>query len=122
MWLKRLISKRKAPPVQRPSLKFSVERPHDWHANEANVTWAKLNLYSPEGRLLQAHLMGLILEPKWYSGDKLTQEQAAMEYARMSGVLDVLRRLQEAAISPPKILEDLPADYDQTPPENQAQA
>lgn len=102
-------------------------KPLRWYAKSresfrdlpTNIVWAqqRLNL-DPRGQALQAYLMEGLIEPNFYPGDHLTLDQAAMEFSRMRGYLDCLKRLQEAAIPTPKSEEQIPADYDQTAPED----
>lgn len=73
-------------------------------------------LFSQQGRALQSHLLNGLLSTQFYPGDRLTMEQAAMEYARMAGYLDCFRRLQESTVPALKPETELPADYDQTKP------
>lgn len=95
----------------------------DFRASPSNVVWAnqRLNL-DPRGQTLQAYLADGLMESAFFPGDRLTTEQAAMEYARQEGYKDCLRRLQQAAVPLPTIEDAIPADYDQNPPEDQETA
>lgn len=84
------------------------------------MAWAKSTLYSGQGQHLQAFLLDGLLSTRFYPGDRLTQEQAALEYARFLGYVECFKRLQQAAIPEIKPLPDLPADYDQTVPQGAA--
>lgn len=84
----------------------------------ANTRWARATLYSPEGKQLQAYLLEGILTERFYPGDRYTQEQAAMEFARIQGGLEVFRRLQDCAKEPPKAKEPLEPTYLQDNPDD----
>lgn len=100
----------------RPSLRWPRAIASPWHDTDGNVTWAKAQLYSSRGQDLQAFLLDGLLSTRFYPGDRLTTEQAALEYARFLGYIECFKRLQEAAVAPIKPLPDLPADYDQSKP------
>jgi hypothetical protein len=84
------------------------------------VAWASRTLASPEGVALQRHLFSEITRTVFYRGDQITLDQAALEYMRLTGYLECLSRLQEAAVPMPVAPPEVDADYDQTPPSTPA--
>jgi hypothetical protein len=103
-------------PKPKPKVKWPIQAKAAWHDHEDNCVWAKAMLFGLRGQRLQAYLLDGLLATRFYPGDKLTQEQAAMEYARLMGYLECFARLQETAVAPLKTPEDIPLDYDQTKP------
>lgn len=95
---------------------WPVSRVTDFRVHQDNVAWAKRFLYSSKGREMQSFLLDGMLATRFYPGDRLTQEQAALEYARILGYIEAFHRLQSCAVDIPKIQPPLEADYDQTKP------
>lgn len=100
-----------------PKSTLRWHRPDDsFRTRPDYVNWASHTLASPEGRALQSHLFHEITRTVFYRGDQITLDQAALEYMRLTGYMECLSRLQEAASPLPSAPPEIAADYDQTPP------
>jgi hypothetical protein len=75
------------------------------------VAWARKVLMSPEGQELQAFLFSDVSKKTFYRGDAITGEQALMEYGRLTGYLECLAKLQEAAVQLPRLPQEIEVDY-----------
>lgn len=81
------------------------------------VNWSKRTFLSSEGQALEAFLFSGIPQSIFYRGDKITTEQAALEYMRIVGYMECLAKLQESTVPIPLPLPDVPAEYPDPEPE-----
>lgn len=90
-----------------------------FRSNADQVAWARETFGTLQGQRLEAFLWSGLPTRSFYPGDTITGDQALLEYGRWLGYMACLSRLQEATQPLPIPSADIPADYDQTPPDKQ---